>query len=135
MKRFAFAVGYSAIFVSLLASCMSRQFIDGKVEIISVSDTTLNDSSLFVGYVYEHPDHWPDQRPVQAAEIWLDGQDSMVTSNGSGYYSLKTVPGICTVKCQRNMNKWPQLIGEVKRYKINKKEKVQINFYLGYTVE
>ena len=33
------------------------------------------------------------------------------------------------------MNKWPQLIGEVKSYKINKNEKVQINFYLGYTVE
>jgi hypothetical protein len=75
---------------------MKKQFIKGQVEIISVSDSTLNDSSIFVGYVYEHPDHWPNKQPIQDAQIWLNDQNLQASTNLNGYYYLKTVPGIYT---------------------------------------
>lgn len=118
-----------------LQSCMNRQFIKGQAEIISVSDSTLNDSSVFVGYVYEHPDHWPNKQPIRDAQIWLNNQNIKASTNLKGYYYLKTVPGNYTVKCQRVSNRWPQLVVEVKNLKINKNEKVQIDFHLGYTIE
>jgi hypothetical protein len=114
---------------------MNRQFIKGKAEIISVSDSSLNDSSIFVGYVYEHLDHWPNKKPIQNAQIWLNDQNLKTVSNVDGYYYIKATPGIYTVKCQRAYNTWPQLVEEIRDFKINKNEKVQIDFYLGYTIE
>ena len=138
MMRFQFIFSFSTFLllcIVSLQSCMNRQFIKGQAEIISVSDSTLNDSSIFVGYVYEHPDHWPNKQPIQNAQIWLDDLNLKATTSGIGYYYLKTTPGNYTVKCQRNLNRWPQLIEEVKDVKINKNERVQIDFYLGYTIE
>jgi hypothetical protein len=138
MKRFLSILSCSALILFCIVhiqSCMNRQFIKGQAEIISISDSTLNDSSLFVGYVYEHPDHWPNRQPIQDAQVWLNDQTLKASTNLKGYYYLKTVPGTYTVKCQRNLNMWPQLVLEVKDVKINKNEKVQIDFYLGYTIE
>ncbi|MFT3737647.1 MAG: carboxypeptidase-like regulatory domain-containing protein [Breznakibacter sp.] len=122
-------------FVLLLASCLDRQFIKGKAEIISVLDTTLNDSSIFAGYVYEHPDYYQNNFPIQNAQIWIDNPDLSTASNALGYYYIKTLPGTYTLKCQKEYNHWPQLIEEAKNVRINKNERIQINFYLGYTVE
>ncbi len=120
----------------LLTSCMSRQFVEGEVKIISVSDSTLNDSSIFVGYVYEHPNtHSGNLIPVGNAQIWIDNSNLNATSNSAGYYYIKTLPGTYTIKCQDNGNNWPQLIESIRQIKINKNEKILVNFYLGYTIE
>ena len=58
-----------------------------------------------------------------------------VTPDLTGYYSIKTIPGTYTIKCQRDFNDWSQLIEEVKNVEINKNEIIHINFYLGYVDE
>lgn len=133
MKRLVLAIFYSAIFIFLFNLCMSKHFAKGKVEIISVSDSTLNDSSLFVGYVYELFD--PPSYPVQFAQISIDNLNLMTKSDTRGYYYIKTTSGTYTIKCQRDFNDWPQLIEQVENIKIDKNEIIHINFYLGQVVE
>ncbi len=64
----------------------------------------------------------------------LNDNEVLTSTNSEGYYYLKTVSGKHTLKCQRDDNQWSQLVLE-KDIEINRNEKVQIDFYLGYTVE
>ncbi len=120
---------------SLMASCdflnMSNFYMqDGKAEIVSVSDSLLNDSSLFVGYIYDLDYSSPDY-PAQAARVWIESTSLSTTPDSTGHYSIKTLPGTYTVKCERDFNKWPELIEEVKNVAIKKNQSIHINFYLG----
>ena len=116
-----------------LQGCFERDFVTGHADVVSVSDTAISDSSIFVGYVYEHPDYGFKQ-PVPDAQVWLSDKEVFTSTNSEGYYFLKTVSGKHRLKCQSDDNQWSQLIVE-KDIEINKNEKVQIDFYLGYTVE
>lgn len=40
----------SIMILLITASCLNRQFITGKSELVSITDTLLNDSVIFVGY-------------------------------------------------------------------------------------
>jgi hypothetical protein len=113
---------------------MHRQFVEGKAEIVSKTDSTLNDSSIFVGNIYQLHDG-NSLLPFASAQIWTENSNLSTSSNTSGYYYIKTVPGIYTIKCQKNENHWPLLIEDVTNVRINKNEKIHINFYLGYTIE
>ena len=55
------AFSYSIIILSIVinSGCLNRHFIEGRSELVSISDTTLNDSSIFIGYV--HQIDWPDE--------------------------------------------------------------------------
>jgi len=105
------------------------------VEIVSSSDTTLNDSSLVFGHIY-HVD-WSDKESYYENEfkIWIENSDLETTNDTTGYYSLKVTPGTYTIKCQTTYNEWERLIEEVRNIDLAKNTKTEINFYIGYTVE
>jgi|GEM_PF-4003936 hypothetical protein len=116
--------------IVVIISCSNFRMTEGEAEVVSVSDSTLNGSSIFVGYVYNQgygPPH-----PVQDAQLWIENTTLNMTPGTAGYYHIKTVQGTYTIKCERYFNEWPELIEEVKNVTVNKNEKIHINFYLGY---
>jgi len=130
-------LSYILILVTLLlnVSCLNRQFIKGRAELISISDSILNDSSIFVGYV--HKVDWTVNYPYDAFpfEIWIENTQYRTTTDSTGYYYIKTVPGTYSVKCQSKSNKWVQLIEEKRNVIVDKNKKIRIDFDIGYTVE
>ena len=123
------------IALEIASSCLNRQFIDGNVEIVLSSDTTLNDSSLVFGHVYHVG--WSDKEYYHENEftIWIENSDLETTNDTTGYYSLKIVPGTYTIKCQSTYNEWERLIEEVKNIDLVKNTKTEINFHIGTTIE
>ena len=129
MKRVMLSFCLVLSWFLLATSCSNYYFKDGRAELIQVSDTLLNDSSIVVGYVYDLG-HSIDY-PVQVAQIWIENTNLKTIPDAKGFYFIKAVPGIYTIKCQSDYNDHPDLVEEVKNLKINKNEKVHINFYLG----
>ena len=129
----------SILFITVLLilnnACLNRQFIDGHVEFISSSDTTLNDSSIFLGHVFRLD--FPDNLPYRDSEfeIWLEESNLRTTTDTNGYYSIITEPGIFTIKCQSASNNWQRLIEEMEDIEVPKNKKFVIDFYIGYTIE
>ena len=121
--------------IVLDSACLNRQFIEGRVELISISDTTLNDSSVILGHVY--PLDWSDNYPYKdnEFEIWLEDSNIKTTTDTNGYYSLITEPGLFAIKCQRVSNDWERLIEEMKDIEVPKNKKYILDFYIGYTIE
>ena len=119
--------------ITLNYSCLDRQFVDGRVELVSVSDTMLNDSSLFVGYV--HQIDWGGPYPSDYFEIWIENTSYETGTDTIGYYFLKTLPGKYTLKCKTRSESWDTLIEEMKNIDIAKNKKIRIDFYIGYTIE
>ena len=134
MEKIRLILMFCTTFI-IASSCLNRQFIDGNVEIVSSSDTTLNDSSLVFGHIY-HVD-WSDKESYYENEfkIWIENSDLETTNDTTGYYSLKVTPGTYTIKCQTTYNEWERLIEEVRNIDLAKNTKTEINFYIGYTVE
>jgi hypothetical protein len=130
-------LSYILVLVTLLliGSCLDRQFIKGKAELISISDSTLNDSSIFVGHVQQVD--WTGNYPYDTIpfEIWIENTKYRTTTDSTGYYYIKTLPGTYSVRCQTKSNKWVQLIEEKRNVKIDKNKKIRIDFDIGYTVE
>jgi hypothetical protein len=113
-------------------SCLNRKFVDGRYELLSVSDTTLNDSSIFVGYIHQIDFPYPFPNDY---EIWIENTDYSTISDSIGYYSIKTMPGVYSIKCQQKGNSWERLIVKIKDIEIAKNQKIRIDFYIGYTIE
>ena len=122
------------IFIILSNSCLERQFIEGRSEIISVSDTAINDSTIIYGHVYhtEFPEiiSYEDE-----FEIWIENTDIITTNKTGGEYLIKTIPGNYTLKCQSRYNNWEQLVEEIKNLELLENKKIEIDFYIGYTIE
>jgi hypothetical protein len=125
------------LFASLViaSSCLNRQFVEGRAEIISTSDTTLNDSSLIFGHIYHVDWFGIEKYRENEFEIWLENSDLKTTNDTIGYYSLKTVQGTYTIKCQSSGNPWERLIEEVENLTILENTKTEVDFYIGYTIE
>lgn len=104
-------------------SCIERKFTGGEAELVSVSDSTLNNLSVFMGKVNDGN-----------SEIWVLelGDSSKVKSDSKGYYVLNVPSGFYTLRCQVIGNKWKQLVVEYK-YQMEPNKKVIINFQLGET--
>ncbi len=134
MKKFRHALIFFTILV-LTSSCLKRQFIEGRVEIVSSKDTTLNDSSLIFGRLYHVDWSGIEYYYENEFEIWIENLDLKTTNDTTGQYSIKTIPGTYTIKCQSRGNTWERLIEEVKDIDLSKNTKTEINFYIGYTVE
>lgn len=127
---------FVAILLSILlifGSCLNRQFIDGYAEIVSISDSTLNDFSIFFGYARQVD--FSGLYPVRPYEIWIENTPIKVDTDSIGYFSIKTVPGTYSLKCQTKSNNWEQLIEELKSIEIKKNQKIEVNFFIGYTIE
>lgn len=119
--------------ITINYSCLDRQFVDGRAELISISDTTLNDSSVFVGYV--HQIDWRGSYPSDYFKFWIENTSYETLTDTNGYYLLKTLPGRYTLKCQTSSESWDRLIEEMKNIDIAKNKKIRIDFYIGYTIE
>ena len=135
MKYVRKRIGYLLILSVLLLSysCVNRQFIDGRSELISISDTSLNDSALFYGNITRVD--WTLNYPFPGPfEIWIENSEYRIISD-TGYYLLKVNPGIYSIRCQSQGNPWSGLIEEMKNIKIEKNKKIQIDFYIGYAIE
>jgi len=130
-------LSYILILVTLLLSwsCLDRQFIKGRAELISISDSILNDSSIFVGHVQQVD--WTGNYPYDAIpfEIWIENTKYSTTTDSTGYYYIKTIPGTYSIRCQTKSNEWAQLVEEKKNVKIDRNKKIQIDYYIGYTIE
>jgi hypothetical protein len=115
-------------------SCLRRQFVEGRFEIKSISDTALNDSSLIFGHI--HKVDWSGKEIYyeNEFEIWIENSDLKTTNDTTGYYSIKTKPGTYTIKCQSSYNEWERLV-EKSNVELQKNKKIEIDFYIGYTVE
>ena len=128
-------IAFFAPLLLLNSACLNRHFIEGRVEIVSSSDTALNDSSLIFGQVY-HVDWSGNEYYLDDEfEIWIENSDLRTTNDTRGYYSLQTVPGTYTIKCQSTGNSWERLIEEAKEIDLSKNTKTEIDFYIGYTIE
>ena len=114
------------------SSCLKRHFIEGQAELISIDDAALNDSSLFFGYANRVDWQAPYPYPF---EVWIENTNLTSITDSMGYYSIKTVPGTYSIKCQDVPNDWPQLIEGMSNVEIKKNQKIQIDFYIGYIVE
>jgi len=121
------------VLIALNYSCLDRQFVDGRAELISISDTTLNDSSIFVGYV--HQIGWKGSYPSDFFRVWIENTSYGTSTDTNGYYFLKTLPEKYTIKCQSSSESWDRLVEEMKDIEIAKNKKVRIDFYIGYTIE
>ncbi len=45
------------------------------------------------------------------------------------------MPGTYSLKCQSTSNNWEQLIEELNKIDIKKNQKIEVGFYIGYTIE
>jgi hypothetical protein len=130
-------LSFALVFVALLlnCSCLHRQFITGRAELVSISDSTLNDSSIFVGQV--QPVDFIGNYPYDAIpfEVWIKNSKYSTLTDSKGNYSLKTLPGTYTLRCQTKSNEWGKLIEEKPNIKIDKNKKIKIDFYIGTTIE
>jgi len=125
------------MFAFLQQSCFKREFMEGKVEIISVTDSALHDSSIFVGHVYDNYYFNSTNAlvPIQNAQVLIENAGGLTNTDSNGFFFIKIQPGTYTLKCQKEGNPWPQLIVELKNVSIKKNEKIQVDFYLGTTIE
>ncbi len=119
----------------LTNSCLDRQFVDGRAEIVSRSDTTLNDSSLVFGHVYRVDWSGNEYYYENEFEMWVENSKLKTTNDTTGYYSLKMAPGTYTIRCQSASNEWTRLVEEVKNISLSKNTKTEITFYIGTTIE
>jgi len=128
-------LGYILLFIIVCSECLNRQFVEGRTEFLGISDTAINDSSIFEGYVYRI-DYIGDY-PYDAApfKIWIENSDLDTETDSIGYYLIKTVPGTYTIKCQDGSESWGQLIEGKNNIKIGMNKKARIDFYIGYTIE
>ena len=118
----------------LNVSCLNRHFIEGRSELVSITDTTLNDYSIFEGHV--HRVDWMFNYPFPGPfEIWFENTTYSTTSDSTGYYFIKIMPGTYSIKCQSEGNEWERLIEESRNVEIMRNKKIQIDFYIGYTIE
>jgi hypothetical protein len=130
-KRISYLLIVSVFLLN--CSCVNRHFIDGRSELISISDTSLNDSALFFGNITRVD--WTLNYPFPGPfEIWIEDTEYRMISD-TGYYLFKVTPGTYSIKCQGQGNPWSSLIEELRNVKIDKNKKIQIDFDIGYTIE
>src|SRR5664280_2731220 len=87
-------------------SCLKRSFVKGKTELISVTDTMLNDSSIFVGHIFSVDS--TTKYPKGHCEVWINSTTYVGTNDSEGYYQIKTFPGTYSIRCQEKGNEWGQ---------------------------
>jgi hypothetical protein len=118
----------------IASSCLNRQFTVGKHDLVSISDTLINDSAIFVGFA--HRVDWPISYKFQGPYvIKLENTSLNTKSDSIGYYYIKTLPGKYTITCQSEGNEWQQLIEKIQNIEIQKNKKIRIDFLVGYATE
>lgn len=132
MNRIIFIILISALILG--NSCLHREFVEGKCEIRSTADSILNDSSLIFGHVHYVGLSDKEVYFKDVFEIWIEKSGLKTTTDTTGYYSLKIKPGFYTIKCQSSSNEWDRLVEKVE-IELQKNKKIEIDFYIGTTIE
>jgi len=132
MNRIIFIILFAVLILD--NSCLHREFVEGRFEIKSIADTALNESSMIFGHV--HTVDWVGKEFYfkDEFEIWIENSDLKTTTDTAGYYSLKTKSGTYTIKCQSSSNEWEKLVEKVD-VELKKNKKIEIDFYIGTTIE
>ncbi len=130
-------LGYLLIFFSLVvnSSCLNRQFVDEKAEFVSISDASPNDSIEIFGYVNRVGSKGNHAHYENEFVVWLENSGLNAMTDTSCFYSIKTTCGTYLMKCQSSSNKYERLIVEFDTGEILNNKKMQVNFYVGYTIE
>ncbi len=132
MKKLRILISF--IVLLTLSTCLNRQFVEGRAELIITADSTLNDSSLVYGYIYRIDwDYY--HYYANEFEVWQENSDLRTSNDTLGFYSFMTTLGTYNIKCQDVNNKWEKLVVEMKNVNLLKNKKTQIDFYIGYTIE
>jgi hypothetical protein len=119
--------------VFLNCTCNDRNIVDGKSELVSVTDTAVNDSVIIEGSVWIVnfvADYPYENCPY---EVWIDNSTIRASTDSTRNYIIKTIPGTYSIKCQIVGNKDERFIEVINNLKLIKNQKVRINFYLGFT--
>ena len=119
----------------LNSSCLDIHYYKGKTILGSITDTTLNGSSIITGRVYHIEDANYMFYKLFSDEILMENARYRTNTDSIGNYKLLVSPGTYTLKCQEKGNKWDQLVEEKRNVIIAANKKVQLDFYLGYRVE
>lgn len=122
------------IFILLITinSCRHVAYSVSKAIIVSRAfDIALKDSAMIYGMVYYAAD---EKKPMQNANIWIESANLKTTSNNAGFFSLKIIPGIYTIKCLgENANEEFTMV--IKDLSLSPTEKVEIKFLHGERAE
>ncbi len=120
------------ITVLTVYSCRKVYVYEGDSVILSrMTDTTLNDSILIYGHVYSAEDN---KTPEIGAKIWTEEFSKESFSDYLGNYSLKLPSGIYTIKCLGKYSNSDEVITVINT-KLLPNEKIEINFFIGITIE
>jgi len=121
--------------VFLNCSCNDRTIIDGKSELVSVTDTALDDSIIIEGSVWLINGAGDGDLPYESLpfEVWIDNSTVQASHDSTRNYIIKTLPGTYSINCQIVGNKDERFIERINNLKVMKNQKVIINFYLGFT--
>ena len=74
----------SVLIILIIVSCFNRSFMEGRAELVSISDSTLNDSSIFVGYVNQVSEDDNYKLPIIRSEVWIDGSEIKAITDSAG---------------------------------------------------
>ncbi len=108
----------------LIQSCLNRQFVRGTHDIVSIGDSLVNDSAIFIGFVYQYSDDLDFNLPADDALISIEDQIK-TTSDTTGFYFIKIPPGKYSLKCQGDYNTSLEIIDETE----NITKSMEIQFF------
>lgn len=113
-------------------SCLKVHIYEGKATITGRStDLILKDSALIRGMVYSAMDK---KTPEVDANVWMEGTNLKTTTNNTGYFNLKLLPGAYTIKCLGKYSS-QNMMEELKNVIILPNEVIEIEFLQGIIVE
>ncbi len=116
------------IFLISLISCRRVNYTKSDAIIVNRTfDSSLGDSALIYGMVYYAAD---EKTPYENANIWIANSNIKTTSDNTGFFSLKIIPGLYTIKClgQYSSQEFTMVIKDLS---ISSNEKIEIRFLHG----
>lgn len=133
MKKIIYLISILMILLWLY-SCLNTYVYPGKAEIVNREiDTSLNDSSLIYGHVYDSEGRYNVYGPfiiITHDSLFYTKADSI-----NSYFELKMPAGLYTIICKQSVGqKDPVHQGVLHDLRLKPNEKVKIKFIYGTTV-
>lgn len=117
------------------SSCLKRKFVEGRVDLVAVSDSALNDSSLVFGKFHHIDGPMYEGSYINRYIAWAENTGVSSKSDSTGHYYLLLKSGTYSFKGENTGNTFPELVEEINNVIIKKNTKTQIDFYIGYSEE
>ena len=130
LLRVRFLIIFSLLIT--ISACRHVAYVGSKATIVNRTfDAALKDSAMIYGTVYYAAD---EKKPMQNANIWIETTNLKTTSNNVGFFSLKIIPGIYTIKCLGE-NAPQEFTMVINALSLSPNEKVEIKFLHGERAE